>query len=484
MPYGAIASAKIPFRLLLLPPLLLLFGGAAVWCGSADAQNSNGLSKAVSEQLVGAINDLARTLGQQLGERAAAANASTKTELFSPISIGSMLFLLLRAANRDTRHELLSVLQLEQFRKPGYGNIPKNFGRLLKEFTHDIAGKGILEQLPGWHAAGNCYPTMDGVDYEDDDDDKYLDEPIQPNVVQLANGIFLQRGLINSTNFVRLAKDLYQAQIEQVDFKEHPDVARATINHWVNESTRGRIEQILSDDLDASTQMVIANALYFKGTWETFFNEPQFTRAQPFFPDGEDQPSVPVPTMFAGGCFPYYASTELDARIMAFPYRNRTTSMYIILPNASNRGKLRQLQAKLSSTELDRLIGQMKMQKAIVQMPRMHVSNTYDLKTVLQQLGLRKLFDRTKNNLKLATTGSGKTEPSGQRVKKLYVSEMVHKIDLQVNERGTEGGAVTITAMERSLPPVNFRVRGPFLLAIRHDPTKMLLFYGAVFDPS
>uniref|UniRef100_A0A182PAL7 Serpin domain-containing protein n=1 Tax=Anopheles epiroticus TaxID=199890 RepID=A0A182PAL7_9DIPT len=477
MPYGAIASAKVPFRLLLLAAALLL-GGAEV----NTQNNSNGLSKAVSEQLVAAINELARTLGQQLG--GAAGSNSSKTELFSPVSIGSMMFLLLRAANRDTRTELLTVMQLDQFRKPGSGNIPKNVGRLLKEFTRDIGGKGILGQLPSWHTSGSCYPSVNGSDYDEENDDNFLDEPVQPNVVQLANGLFLQSGLINGTNFVRLAKELYQAQIEQVNFRQQPGAARVTINRWVNESTRGRIREILTDDPDTGTQLIVANALYFKGTWETFFNEPQFSRPQPFFPDGEEQPSVMVPTMFAGGCFPYHSSPELDARIMAFPYRNRTTSMYIILPNDSNRAKLRQLQRALTSAELDRLIGQMRLQKAIVQFPRMHVSNTYDLKQALQRLGLRKLFDKSKNNLKIVSSPSSKSEAGGARNPKLYISEMVHKIDLEINERGTEGGAVTITAMERSLPPVSFRVRGPFLLAIRHDPTKMLLFYGAVFDPS
>uniref|UniRef100_A0A182TZ30 Serpin domain-containing protein n=1 Tax=Anopheles melas TaxID=34690 RepID=A0A182TZ30_9DIPT len=482
MPYGALASVrKVPFRLLLPLGLLLCVCGGAL--GEPAVQNTSGLSKAVSEQLVGAINDLARTLGVMAGRGGSSSNSS-KTELFSPVSIGSMMLLLLRAANRDTRNELLGVLRLEQYRKPGSGNIPRNYARLLKEFMRDIGGKGILKQLPGWHAGGNCYPPSEGLEDEEYDDDQYLEEPIEPNVVQLANGMFLQQDLINSSNFVRLARDLYQAQIVQVNFQEHPDLARNTINRWVNESTRGRIGQILLDDPDPGTQMIVANALYFRGTWETFFNEPQFTRPQPFFPDGEDQPSILVPTMFASGCFPYYSSPELQARIMAFPYRNRTTSMYIVLPNDSNRARLRQLQASLSSAELDRLIGQMKMHKAIVQFPRMHASNTYDLKAALQQLGVRKLFDRTSNNLKIV---SGKSNANGAEARtkvKLYVSEMVHKIDLEINERGTEGGAVTITAMERSLPPVNFRVRGPFLIAIRHDPTKMLLFYGTVFDPS
>uniref|UniRef100_A0AAG5DTS1 Serpin domain-containing protein n=1 Tax=Anopheles atroparvus TaxID=41427 RepID=A0AAG5DTS1_ANOAO len=458
----------------LLVPLLLLALSSVLWCATAATNSVPPPTKAACGQLVAAINNLARTLATQLES----VGGSPKAEIFSPVSIGTMMFLLLRAANSSLRNELLKILQLDQFREGNTtSQITKNFGHLLKEFTHDIAGKGILDELPAWQGKQSCYPG-DAGNFDEYDDDEFLPEPVQPNVVQLANGMFVQDGFLpNSTDFVRLARTLYHARIERVNFREQPEATRSTINRWVSESTRGRIAEILADSLPRGTQMVLASALYFKATWETFFNDPQYTRPQPFFPDGEDQPPVQVPTMFTGGCFPYHASPELDASIMAFPYRNRTTSMYIILPNASNRAKVRALRAKLDSATLDRLIGQMKRQKATVVFPRLHLNNRYNLRSALEQLGLQALFDPRKNNLKFG-------QPVGKGAKKLYVDSMVHQIDLEVNEHGTEGGAVTMTAMERSLPPVNFRVRGPFLIAIRHDPTKMLLFYGAVYDPS
>uniref|UniRef100_A0A2M4AKK4 Putative serine proteinase inhibitor n=1 Tax=Anopheles triannulatus TaxID=58253 RepID=A0A2M4AKK4_9DIPT len=453
---------------------LLLFG-LALLVGSCVPSAQSPPSKTVSEDVIASINNLAKMLCEKL------ATPASKTELLSPVSIGSMMLLLLRASKRGTRDELLNTLQLSAYRKRAGGSaIAKNFGRLLKEFTHDIAGPGILGEVPAWQATRSCNPMIDD-DPDYNDDDEFLDDPpIQSNVVQLANGIFLQQGLVNNSSFVRMAKELYQAQMAHVNYREQPEEARNTINRWVNETTRGRIEEIIVDNFDRTTQMVVANALYFKATWETFFNEPQYTRPQPFFPDGEQSSSVMVPTMFTAGCFPYHSSTELDARIMGFPYRNRTTSMYVILPNSSNRAKLRELQTRLDSASLDRLIGQMRLQKAIVQFPRLHVTNSYDLKLALQQLGLRTLFNRSKSNLRALLPDNKVPEPDAN----LYVTDMLHKINLEVNERGTEGGAVTITAMERSLPPVNFRVKAPFLIAIRHDPTKMLLFYGAIFDPS
>uniref|UniRef100_A0A182NF79 Serpin domain-containing protein n=1 Tax=Anopheles dirus TaxID=7168 RepID=A0A182NF79_9DIPT len=477
--FGALAPSKIPLCPVLLLGLLL---SASVLWSMANAANPASTSKqqpskAISEQLVGAINDLARTLGQQLG--ASTGSNSSKAEIFSPVSIGSMMFLLLRASNVQARSELLTVLGLEQFKTPRVNmSIAQNLGRLLKELRHDIPGKGILDQLPDWQSARNCNSATADYDDEEEDDDNYLEEPIQPNVVKLANAMFFQEGLVTDEKFVRTAQNAYQAQIQQVNFAQQPHAALIAINDWVNRSTHGRIEEILTQEPDRSTQVILANALYFKGTWETFFNEPQYTRQQPFYPDGENEPSVMVPTMFAGGCYPYHYSPELDARIMAFPYRNRTTSMYIILPNDSNRTKVRHLQATLSSAALDRLIDRMRLQKAMVQVPRMHITSTYDLKAMLQKLGLNALFDNSRSKQKITPNGD-KIRPA-----KLFIDQMKHKIDLDVNERGTEGGAVTITAMERSLPPVTFRVRGPFLLAIRHDPTKMLLFYGAVFDPS
>lgn len=66
---------------------------------------------------------------------------------------------------------------------------------------------------------------------------------------------------------------------------------------------------------------------------------------------------------------------------------------------------------------------------------------------------------------------------------RLFADELIHQVDLTVNEVGTEGGAATITTLRRSGPDVFFRAETPFLFLIRHEDTKLPIFYGCVFEP-
>lgn len=65
----------------------------------------------------------------------------------------------------------------------------------------------------------------------------------------------------------------------------------------------------------------------------------------------------------------------------------------------------------------------------------------------------------------------------------LFAEEIIHKVDLTVNEKGTEGGAATAITLNRSGTNVVFRCDVPFMFLIRHDPTHIPLFYGVVFQP-
>jgi len=66
----------------------------------------------------------------------------------------------------------------------------------------------------------------------------------------------------------------------------------------------------------------------------------------------------------------------------------------------------------------------------------------------------------------------------------LFATEILHKVDLTVNEKGTEGGAATITTLYRTGTDVLFRVETPFIFIVRHDDTKLPLFYGTVVEPT
>uniref|UniRef100_A0A6B2EJH8 Putative serine proteinase inhibitor n=1 Tax=Phlebotomus kandelakii TaxID=1109342 RepID=A0A6B2EJH8_9DIPT len=65
----------------------------------------------------------------------------------------------------------------------------------------------------------------------------------------------------------------------------------------------------------------------------------------------------------------------------------------------------------------------------------------------------------------------------------LFASEVLHKVDLTINEKGTEGGAATLVFLHKTGTDVVFRVNVPFMFLIRNEATKIPLFYGNVFEP-
>lgn len=73
---------------------------------------------------------------------------------------------------------------------------------------------------------------------------------------------------------------------------------------------------------------------------------------------------------------------------------------------------------------------------------------------------------------------------SGLSNPNLFADAIVHHVDLTINEYGTEGGAATATSLRRTGPDVLFRTEAPFLFLVRHDDTKLPLFYGTVFEPT
>lgn len=301
------------------------------------------------------------------------------------------------------------------------------------------------------------------------------EDPLQQNQIKLANAIFVQDKFYNNTRLQKLVNYYYRSSVEGLDFFNQPEASKDHINNWAKKNTNGRIQEIITDELNPETTMIVANALYFKAFWEDVFLAGA-TKMRKFFPNGENEESVEAEIMAHGGCFPYYRSQELDARIMGFPYKNRTSTMYIILPNNSSRAKVQQLLQELDASTLDNLISNMRMTTASVLFPKMHLTGTFDLKTALLKLGMKSIFDSERSNFSLLNPSHPKESPT--------VSGVLHKVDLAIDESGTEGAAVTATLLDRSMPTVNFRVIVPFILAIRHDATKLLLFYGPVYDPS
>ncbi|XP_035795033.1 serine protease inhibitor 28Dc-like [Anopheles albimanus] len=372
--------------------------------------------------------------------------------------------------------------------------------------------------------------------------------------IEIGNGIFAQDGTNFDQRYNALAQKLYKSELQYLDFVGNEAKSVRAINSWVYNQTHGRIGDILSH-ISPETIMLIINTLYFRGYWEEPFL-PVATRNRRFFPNGPDGPdAIDVPTMAKSGCMPYYLWQEENVRVLGVPYKQNVT-MYIFLPINSTRAHVRALQEKISAQTINDIVTKMKMKSVSLLLPLMHVTNSFSLKSALQQLGLYALFDRNSANLyrllNIQRVNGDDSEdilealqdtkdnaikllleenPECQVLEKqgvdrvtclkdncragdgfcvccaetddfrrrrrdttmdfldqmnstVYVNEMLHKIDLVVNERGTEGGAATATLIDRISSQVNFIVNGPFLMIIREETTRLPLFYGAIYSPN
>jgi serine protease inhibitor len=67
----------------------------------------------------------------------------------------------------------------------------------------------------------------------------------------------------------------------------------------------------------------------------------------------------------------------------------------------------------------------------------------------------------------------------------LFISRVLHKAVIEVNEKGSEAAAATAVEMVKSAPPepVEFIVNRPFFLAIADDRSGSILFMGKVAEP-
>lgn len=109
-----------------------------------------------------------------------------------------------------------------------------------------------------------------------------------------------------------------------------------------------------------------------------------------------------------------------------------------------------------------------------LELPRFRLEENYDLKSYLSKMGMSDLFDPQKADL---TGISDKGD--------LYVSQIYHKVFVEVNEEGTEAAAATGAVATVRMRPIStkFQADHPFMFMIRHNESKVVLFLGEFTSP-
>jgi len=297
-------------------------------------------------------------------------------------------------------------------------------------------------------------------------------KPTQKPAYQLvvANALWGQEKYPFDLPYIQRVQQSFAGGLNSVDYAQ-TEKARTTINNWVAQQTRDKIKDLIGKGiLKPDTRLVLTNAIYFKSNWGSQFSK-SATQDGPFT-TGDGQP-VTVPLMHQKQDFNYAETADLQ--LLELPYIQHELSMIVVLPRKADG--LPALEKSLSADNLRSWTQQARSASVSVTLPKFTFSAEFDLADKLAAMGMTDAFNPDKADF----TGMTTAEP-------LYISAVIHKAFVAVDEDGTEAAAATAVTMRAGAvrmqaPPKVFKADHPFLFFIRHNATGEILFAGRLSNP-
>ena len=279
--------------------------------------------------------------------------------------------------------------------------------------------------------------------------------------VRIANSIWIKEGFDVKQEFIDTNKEFFDALVESAEFNQET-VKR--VNDWCNENTNGKIPTII-DRFTDSDRMLLINALYLKAAWSKPFKEENTTEEIFTTEKGEE---IKAPTMMMRSNEPFYSD---DMVSMVSKRLQGGYSMLFILPG---EGVKCDEAAEYVAKDFDTLLKNMEVCNVFLSLPKFTTDFSVSLKPILANLGITRAF-------------GSKAQFGGISDEALFISDVVQKTYINVNEKGTEAAAVTVAvAGALSMRPPKTEVitfDRPFIYAIVKDNGNHVLFAGKVGNP-
>lgn len=296
------------------------------------------------------------------------------------------------------------------------------------------------------------------------------DDQGNPFELSVVNAAWGQTGYTFLPGYLDVLALNYGAGIRLLDFAAQPDPSRLVINDWVADQSNDRIKDLLPpNSISELTRLVLTNVIYFKANWMNQFDK---AATQDGVFHRNDGSTVTVPTMHINEDLAY--GTAADCQFVALPYVGGQVAMYVIVPDA---GRFDAVEAALDGPTLGQMIGGATMAHGKLALPKFTFEFSSVLNDALVGMGMTDAFDGD-----LADFSGINGIPND-----LFISLVIHKSFVAVDEDGTEAAAATAVVMDTTgMPTQSFdlTVDRPFLFAIVDRPTGALLFMGRVTDPS
>lgn len=352
----------------------------------------------------------------------------------SPLSVTQCLLMLVGGAQKETKKEILFTLGLSE-----------EDAALMPGLRRTLGENGAPEEA-GFQLA-------------------------------FADSLWAAKGCLLKSGFLTYLKSNFSAIAQNAPFAKDSEKARAEINLWTQEHTRGMVRDLLPPgSIDADTRLVLCDAVYFFSRWQNMF-EAKDTQLQDFHnlplisPKKEDgkeakaeETTVKVSMMHRS--LTCRLEEGKDFRAIRIPYQGGEYSMVVILPKDGSP-----LSAAEKAWPEHEGWFQGWEQQAALALPKFSLGTTVSLRDTLLMLGIADAF-------------TGKADFGGISDEQLTLSDVLHGCQIEVKEEGTRAAAATgavLKARSASIQKATpFVVDRPFVYLIRHEPTKLVLFAGRV----
>jgi len=366
---------------------------------------------------------------------------------FSPYSISTALHMTYAGARGNTKTQMAETLKAPLLNEMLQDQLtPIERFSLIRQDQLNVAYGAFIRQLNEQGEKG---------DYK----------------LEVANALWGQQGYGFLEEFLHQVREYYGADLHEVDFQETAarEKVRETINKWVELQTNEKIKDLIKPGmLGAMTRLVLTNAIYFKGDWALQFDKKN-TRDLPFYVDADNK--IEAPTMYLKDRFMYGEAD--DMQVLEMPYKGNDLSMVVLLPK--KKDGLAALEKNLNMKNLAGWLAKLRKREVKVFLPKFKQTCEFGLGEVLGKMGMKDAFS------------PGRADFSGMNGKKdLFISAVLHKAFVEVNEEGTEAAAATgviVGVTSIPMPPPEFRADHPFVFMIRDVKTGAILFIGRVVEP-
>lgn len=303
----------------------------------------------------------------------------------------------------------------------------------------------------------------------------YLNENSEYNI-STANALWPSIDYQLLQEYIDVIETYYGGKVAEVDYSD-PEQAAEIINSWVENQTNNLIQNLVPPSAidPVLTKLILTNAIYFKGTWKVQFDEDNTTDREFTTSSGE---SIDIQTMCLVNTEDRFNYTENNNfQVLELPYNGNEISMMIFLPKEDS--DLSEVINSMDKDSYSELISAMTQRQVDIYLPKFEIKTPlYTLNDYLINLGMPTAFGSYANFSGLDGIGG------------LYISKVLHKAFIEVNEEGTEAAAATAVIMFKSSAGeddsarLEFDCDHPFLFTIHHKETGTILFMGTVDNPA